>query len=301
MRTIFTWLGRLLVGSIVLIAVVAAIIYVRSEQMVNQTFHKPEVAITVPTDAVSIERGRHIATVIADCTGCHGKDFGGGAVIDDPAIGRVVALNLTKGKNGVGSVLSDADFAHILRYGIKPDGKSVLVMPSTVFTHFSDTDLGDVIAFIKSLPPVDSNLPETQIGPLGRVLMVAGQLPIVVAERLDQSKAGGPDMPPAVSAQYGGYVASFSCAGCHGEGLSGGTIVGAPPSFPKAANLTPSGEVGSWTEADFQKAVQTGVTPAGKTLLEEMPYKTFANLTNDEVQALWLYVHSVPARPAGTH
>jgi hypothetical protein len=32
-----------------------------------------------------------------------------------------------------------------------------------------------------------------------------------------------------------------------------------------------------------------------------MPYKTFANLTTDEVQALWLYVHSVPARPAGPH
>ena len=301
MRTILTWIGRLIVGLIILIAIVAAIIYVRSEQMVNQTFHAPEVAITVPTDAASIERGHHIATVIADCTGCHGKDFGGGAVIDDPAIGRVVALNLTKGKNGVGSVLSDADFAHILRYGIKPDGKSVLVMPAEDFAHFSDSDLGAVIAYIKSLPPVDSNLPPTQLGPLGRVLMVAGQLPIVIASRLDQSKVGGPDVPPAVSAAYGGYMASFSCAGCHGDGLSGGVIVGAPPSFPQAANLTPSGEVAGWTAADFKKAIQTGVTPAGKTLDPFMPYATFAHLTDDEVQALWLYVHSVPARPAGTH
>ena len=108
-------------------------------------------------------------------------------------------------------------------------------------------------------------------------------------------------MPPAVSAEYGGYIASFSCAGCHGEGLSGGSIVGAPPGFPNAANLTPSGEVVAWTEADFKKAVQTGVTPAGKTLNPFMPYQTFVNLTDDEVQALWLYVHSVPVRPAGTH
>jgi hypothetical protein len=59
--------------------------------------------------------------------------------------------------------------------------------------------------------------------------------------------------------------------------------------------------VGAWTEADFQKAVQTGVTPSGKKLNPFMPSATFTNLTNDEVQALWLYVHSVPARPAGRH
>jgi mono/diheme cytochrome c family protein len=300
-RTILTRLGRIVVGLIILTVVVAAIIYVRSEQMVNQTFHAPEVAITVPTDAASIERGHHIATVIADCIGCHGKDFGGSVILDDSAIGRVVALNLTKGKNGVGSVLSDADFAHILRYGIKPDGTSVLVMPSVDFMHFSDTDLADVIAYIKSLPPVDSNLPPTQLGPLGRVLMVAGQLPLVIASRIDQSKVGGPDMSPAVSAEYGGYMVSFSCAGCHGDGLSGGPIVGAPPDFPLAANLTPSDEVGAWTEADFRRAIQTGMTPSGKKLKPEMPHTTFVNLTDDEVKALWLYGHALPARPTGTH
>jgi hypothetical protein len=51
----------------------------------------------------------------------------------------------------------------------------------------------------------------------------------------------------------------------------------------------------------LQKPIQTGVAPSGKTLNEFMPFKTIANLTNDNVQALWLYVHSVPARPAFTH
>ncbi len=301
MRTILNWLGRIVVGLVVLIAILAAFIYVRSEQMANETFHAPEVSITVPTDAASIERGHHIATVISDCTGCHGKDFSGTVVIDDPALGRFVSANLTQGKNGVGGSLSDADFVHILRYGIKPDSHSVLLMPSTDFQHFSDADLGAVIAYIKSLPPVDSNLPGTQLGPLGRVLLVAGQLPLVIAPQIDQAKAGGPAITPAVSAEYGKYMVSVSCAGCHGEGLSGGHVPGTPPSFPSAANLTPSGEVGAWTEAQFQTAVQTGMTPAGKKLVPFMPYQTFANLTNDEVQALWLYVHSVPSRPAGTH
>jgi mono/diheme cytochrome c family protein len=159
---------------IVLIIIVAAFIYVRSEQLVSQTFHAPEVTLTVPTDAASIERGHHLATVIADCTGCHGANLAGGAVIDDPALGRVVALNLTKGANGLGSTLSDADFVHTLRYGVKPDGHSVLLMPATDFQHFSDADLGAVIAYVKSVPPVDSNLPATELRPLGRILLVAG-------------------------------------------------------------------------------------------------------------------------------
>jgi mono/diheme cytochrome c family protein len=300
MRTILTWLGRLIVGLVILIAIVVAFIYVRSEQLVNQTFHAPDVTLTVPTDAASIERGHHLATVIADCTGCHGTNFAGTVVIDDPALGKVVSANLTKGKNGMGD-MSDADFVHAIRYGIKPDGHSVLLMPATDFQHLSDTDLADVIAYVKSLPAADSNLPATQLGPLGRVLLVAGQLPLVIAPQVDQANAGGPGVSPAVSADYGKYMASFSCEGCHGAGLSGGHVPGTPPNFPNAANLTPSGEVAGWTEADFQKAVQTGVNPSGRTLDSFMPYGTFKNLTNDEVQALWLFVHSVPARPAGTH
>jgi mono/diheme cytochrome c family protein len=177
----------------------------------------------------------------------------------------------------------------------------VLLMPATNFQHLDDADLADVIAYVRSLPPADSSLPATQLGPLGRVLLVVGQLPLVIAPQIDQSQVGQPAVSPAVSADYGKYMVSFSCAGCHGDGLSGGHVPGTPPNFPNAANLTPSGEVAGWTEADFQKAIQTGVTPAGKTLNTFMPYQTFKNLTDDEVQALWLYVHSVPARPAGTH
>ena len=143
----------------------------------------------------------------------------------------VVSANLTKGKNGMGDDMSDADFVRAIRYGIKPDGNSVLLMPATDFQHLSDTDLADVIAYVKSVPAADSNLPATQLGPLGRVLMVAGQLPLVIAPQIDQANAGGPGVSPAVSADYGNYMASFSCAGCHGAGLSGGHVPARRPAF----------------------------------------------------------------------
>ena len=153
-----------------------------------------------------------------------------------------------------------------------------------------------------SPPPVDSDRPAIALKPLPYFLLALGQLPIVIADRIDFSKVGSPaPITPGPTAEYGAYIVSVTCRGCHGPGLSGGHVIGTPPDFPEAANLTPSGEVGGWTEADFTKAVRTGVTPTGRTLNPFMPYQTFVHLTDDEVHALWLYVHSVPARPAGTH
>src|SRR5262245_11781010 len=98
MRTILTWIGRLLAALVVIVLIAVAVIYVRSEQLVNQTFQAPQVSIKLPSDAASIERGHHIATVIADCTGCHGANFAGTTMLDDPAIGFLESADLTTGK-----------------------------------------------------------------------------------------------------------------------------------------------------------------------------------------------------------
>lgn len=44
-------------------------------------------------------------------------------------------------------------------------------MPSTEFYYLSDEDLGDVIAYIKSMPPTDSDLPASSISFTGRIVM----------------------------------------------------------------------------------------------------------------------------------
>jgi hypothetical protein len=42
--------------------------------------------------------------------------------------------------------------------------------------------------------------------------------------------------------------------------------------------------------------MRTGVTPTGRTLNNEyMPWHKFAQLGGDELQALWMYVRSLPA------
>ena len=72
MGKILKWIGIVL-GVLVLVVVVAAgVIFIRGQMIYKQTFQTPEVAVTVPTDAASLERGKHLMTVLVDCVG-HAK------------------------------------------------------------------------------------------------------------------------------------------------------------------------------------------------------------------------------------
>jgi mono/diheme cytochrome c family protein len=301
MKRILKWIGIVLGVLVGLIVLAAIFVYLSSQAQLNKVYTAPEVNVIASTDPAVIERGRHLATAVSVCVDCHNADLGGKVLLDDPALGRISALNLTKGKNGKGNELSDADFGRVLRYGVLPNGLSVKVMPAEDYTHFSDEDLTAVISYVRSLPPVDSDLPPTEIRMMGRILMVMGQLPILIADRIDQALPHVASIEPGVSLEYGQYLANVAgCTGCHGPGLSGGPIPGAPPDFPPAANLTPSGELVGWSEADFLTLIRTGEKPSGTMLNETMPYKYYANMTDDELKAIWMFVKSVPAREAGT-
>jgi mono/diheme cytochrome c family protein len=294
-------IGGIVLGAIVVLALVTVIgIYFASESVLNKTYSVPTPNIAAKTDPASLERGKRIATVLSVCTDCHGPNLGGDVFIDDPALGRIIAPNLTRGKNGVGAQFSDADFARVLRYGVLPDGKSVRVMPADDYSHMSDADLSAIISYIRSVPAADSTLPTTEMRLLGRFLLATNQLPIMIADRIDVNMARGAMPAMGVSLEYGQYLANISgCTGCHGPGLSGGKIPGAPPDFPPALNLTPGGAPGSWGEADFIKTIRTGVDPAGHQLVDEMPWKTYGKMTDDELKAIWMFVKSVPAKPFG--
>lgn len=298
-RKILRWLGIGVGGLVVLLIVAAIVVYFRSQAVVAQAYSAPTDEIVIPTDATTLERGRYLANYVSVCVDCHGDNLAGGVVVDDAALGRIVAPNLTTGQGGRGGQLRDSDFVRVLRYGILPDGTSAKVMPSDDYQHLSDSDLAAIIAYVRSLPPQDSDLPTPTIGPLGRVLLATGQLPIIMAERVNPQTQRAA-VTAGVSVEYGKYLANIAgCTGCHGPGLAGGPIPAAPPDWPLAANLTPSGAVGKWSEADFIKTIRTGISPAGKALDVTMPWPRYGNMTDDDLKALWAFIQTVPAKPAG--
>jgi mono/diheme cytochrome c family protein len=147
---------------------------------------------------------------------------------------------------------------------------------------------------------VDNQLPQSDYRPLSRILFGAGQLPGPDAAMMDHSMKHTAAMPPAATVEYGHYIAQTGgCIGCHGAGLSGGAVPGVPASFPKAQNITPAG-IGQWSDADIVRALRVGKRPDGTTIDPFMPWPYTAQMNDQEMTALVLYLRSVPARPTGT-
>ncbi len=276
-------------------------VYLISSYHLRQTYTPHTVNLPLPEDSVALERGRHVAT-IRGCIDCHGSDFGGRIFIEDPMLGRFAGPNLTRG--GRGAVLTVTDWEWAVRHGVRHDGRPLRFMPALEYHQLSDEDLAALIAFVRHLPPVDRPSVPIRIGPLGRTLHLMGNLPLLLtARRLDHNAPHLEAPPSGPTAAYGAYLAT-SCSGCHGPGFSGGPIPGTPPEWPPAANLTPDPEtgLGNWTEADFFRALREGRRPDGSALnTQYMPVQLTAQMTDDEIRALWAFLQTLPATPRGNH
>lgn len=161
----------------------------------------------------------------------------------------------------------------------------------------SDEDLGAVIAYLRTLPAVETEHPATNInGILARILAAIGSFP-TAAELVEAEGPRVSAAPEGVTAEYGFYLTRIAgCTVCHGPNLSGAQP--GDPASPPAPNLTPGGELIGWTEADFVTVIRTGVTPTGRELQSDfMPWKDFANFTDAELGAIWAYLGSLEALP----
>ena len=299
MRKLLKAVGYLAAGAAALVLVATAVVYGVSESRYRTRYAVAAGDITVPTDSASVARGEHLARSFGGCVECHGENLAGRMVLDDPAIGRVYGANLTRGKGGVGASLSSADIVRALRHGVGRDGRPLKVMPSTDYVHLTDDDLAAIVAWVKSRPAVDTAPPPVRVGPVGRALFVAGKLPILHAERIDHARSASMTVVQGPTADYGRYIASVGCQGCHGPSLAGGPIVGGAPAWPPAANLTPAGALKGWAEADFAHFLRTGIRPNGIPANAVMPIQLTQRLTDEEVHALWLYLRTLPAVPTG--
>lgn len=287
------------VGSVVVLIVIAGCsLYFLSQRRLDHKWSVAAHAVTIATDSLALARGKHVATALAKCTECHAADLGGAPFIDEPPVARLYAPNLTRGKGGIGSAYSDLDWERSIRHGVRPNGNGLLFMPSLEFQWLSDEDLGSLIAYLKSVPPVDRESTPNSVGPIGRALYMKGDLVLVPAERVNHESHPAA-VPMSVSAEYGRYLVEIGgCTGCHGPGLSGGKIPGTPPDWKPAANLTPGG-IGHYTEEDFFRALREGVRPGNVPIDTLMPVRATKQMTDDEIRALWLYLKTVPSKPFG--
>lgn len=243
----------------------------------------------------AIERGRHLVSARYTCSECHGADFSGGVMVDVPIMGRLLGPNLTGGAGSRTAGYTPADWDRIVRHGVLPDGRPA-AMPSEDFQLMSDEELSDVVAYLRALPPVDNEVPPVRLGPLGRVLMATGRLPLSanLIEAHDAAHRLGPP-PTEVSVEFGRHLAGV-CTGCHAADLAGGTIAGGDPSWPLARNLTPDASgLAGWSYEQFVTAMRDSRRPDGSEL--QFPMSAVApfarNMTDVEMEAIWHYLQSL--------
>ena len=296
--TMLKWLklAGLTLGALALLAIVS--IYAISSYRLNRPHNVPRGDnLTPSTDPDIVARGGHIATSLGLCTECHGDDLGGKLYLDGGPLGIIYGPNLTRGRGGVGGTMANADWVRAIRHGVRRDGSSLLVMPSEKLAYLADDDLLALVSYLKQLTPVDREVLPSELYFTGKALLVLGKLPLLAAEKVPHLLPKKTiDRTPSVN--YGLYIANVSsCRGCHRANLSGGSMQA--PGSPPASNLTPTG-IGTWSETDFVRTMRTGKRPNRTDLHPTMPWRSFRNMTDNELHAVWLYLRSVPPKPFGT-
>jgi cytochrome c553 len=279
MKKVLKWTGLVVAGLVAIVLSLATYAYFASEREMNRAFTATASTVAVPTDEVSVAAGRRVAT-LAGCIHCHGEKLNGGLVDDIPHLVRLVAPNI--------SVLlpqyTDAQLATVLRAAVKPDGHSVLFMPSEMFRHLSDEDLGRLIAWLRTVPATPEGVQEkTEVRIIARALVAKGDL--------KTSALAIQELPPASPAfdandpvSHGRYLAMSFCSECHGQSLEGFAPINSPP-------LTVAK---GYSDTEFARLLHDGVAIGDRSLKLMGPTSKarFSSFSPAEVAAIYAFLQS---------
>ena len=313
-----------IIGILVLLAVILVIyVQIAWDRPVNRA--SPQ--ITVPRDGQTVARGEYLYKYSNLCWTCHGSEGStsaeepqaGGRKFDlsgfGPGFGVFYASNITQSPDkGIGE-WSDGEILRSIREGLDREGHILLpIMPFQFYHGMSDQDAEAMVAYLRSLPAVENQVPENQ--------------PTFAAKAVIAFRLMKPEAPitksvvapeKGVTVEYGEYLAwhAAGCADCHmprdpntGQIDFERTFAGGLTPLPEegfspiGSNLTPHAEtgLGNWTEEQFLTAMQQGTRPDGRVLVPFMPWPSYARWDVEDVRAIWLYLrslepidHAVPA------
>jgi mono/diheme cytochrome c family protein len=287
-------------GSLAVLAVGAGIVAGAAVFISEQKRERIVDVQVSPIDLAStdLQRGEYLFVTRA-CTECHGKDGGGHTMIDDQDAGLFIsAPNITRGGRATASY-SDADWLRLLRHGVKPSGRPAFIMPSEDYAQMADEDVAALVSYIRSLPPAAEYNAEFRLPLIMKGLYAFGVIKDA-AEKIDHTRPAPRRVPDDVH-EKGEYVANV-CTGCHGRGLAGGRIPGAPPTWPAAANLTsaPDAEMARYSSVDaFRQMMRTGKRADG-TPVAVMPFENFKAMNDTELDALFAFLKTLPPKASGS-
>ncbi|MFO1025105.1 MAG: cytochrome c [Acetobacteraceae bacterium] len=255
------------------------------------------------------ERGRLIFAA-GDCSSCHASPgqadrlrLGGGMDLPSP-LGTFHPPNISPdSEDGIGRWRT-IDLANALLAGISPDRQHYYpAFPYTSYAHMRLSDVKDLMAYLRTLPPVKGHAPAHDLPFPFTIRRLIGGWKLLF---LDQTVIeDDPARDPAWN--RGRYLAEGvgHCAECHsarnlaqsirhGTRFAGGIDQSGVGYVP---NITPTG-IGRWTRDDIAEALHTGRTPEHRQIGSTMAdvVTNLSALPDSDRRAIATYLLSLPRR-----
>jgi mono/diheme cytochrome c family protein len=256
------------------------------------------------------KRGEYLAKA-AGCIGCHTEEkdgavpFAGGRALKTP-FGTFYGPNITPDKKaGIGS-WSEADFMRALRQGDRPDGSNYFpAFPYPSFTKITDSDMRDLWAFLRTLPPSAQPSKEHDLW-----FFFGWRWTVTFWKWFFFTPGAFAAIPGASDVvNRGAYLvqALGHCGECHtprnflgGPKSSRFLAGGKGPDGKAVANLTPTG-LKKQGDKEIKDFLVTGLTAEGDVPAEamgEVIKNTTSQLTPADLDALIAYLRTIPPLPS---
>jgi len=278
----------------------------------------PPAAFKIESTPERIARGEYLANHVAICMDCHTpRDFtkfagpirhdqlgAGGEKFDNfnsGVPGTLYAKNITPA--GVGG-WTDGELLRAVTEGVAKDGTALFpLMPYPNYGQIAEDDVMAILAYVRSLAPVESHIPERSL-----------DVPMNVIVRTMPGPAQFGTRPsPSDKVAYGQYlVRAASCADCHtqmdnrgqqlpGMAFAGGNQFRDPDNGyrVRSANITPDADtgIGTWTEEQFINKFKAFAAPDDHVLTDAerrqntaMPWRMYAGMTREDLGAIYAYL-----------
>lgn len=275
-------------------------------------------AVVVEITPERLERGRYLADHVTMCTDCHshrdtsrfagpvvsGTHGRGGEVFDHSmgVPGTLVASNITPFAL---ASWSDGEIVRAISEGVSRDGRPLFpLMPYLAYRELSSEDLYSIVAWLRSLEPIESVPPASRL-----------DFPVnLVVRTLPRPATLGSGPPADDLLEQGRYLTTIAdCAACHtphaGGGPDPGRLFQGGQEFPfggsvtVSPNLTPDPDtgLGNWTEEQFVARFKMYDGEEGRNLSPQamgfntpMPWTMYAGMKEEDLRAIYTYLRSLP-------
>ena len=222
----------------------------------------------------------------------------GGRLVEDTEAFTAYAPNITPASRIAD--WTDEELARAIREGLRPDGSLIgPPMPFALYRGLSDDDVQSIVAYLRTVPAVENDVPQSVYN-------------IPLPPSYGPPITSVPHPEEGVTVEYGEYLAGpvAHCMECHtphgpqGPMLdthpgAGGFEFHGPWGVSVGSNLTPHPQDGiaQYTDEELKAMITTGQRPDGTPMTPPMPYGYLANMTDDDLNAVILYLRNLEPLP----